>query len=118
MPPRGKNLDTQSRTRETPTALPGCCLDMKCVVSSGQSCIVHHPLIAAGLVPLLIQSFKLVAIPVYRIIRITKCCELHRERALLVRERYIVHIADRLFERRTTADFHWSAEQSKIREDD
>src|SRR5271168_4055111 len=92
-PPRGKNLDTQSSTGYTPTALPGCCLDMKCVVSCGQSYIVHHPLITASLIPLLIQSVKLVTITVYRIIRITKCCELHRERALLVREGYIAHVA-------------------------
>src|SRR5271163_3132622 len=92
-PPRGKNSDAQSRTGDTPTALPGCCLYMKYVTSSRQSCIVHHPLITAGLIPLMIQSVKLVAITVYRIIRITKCCELHRERALLVREGNVVCVA-------------------------
>src|SRR5260370_35508216 len=71
-------------------------------------------LVATDFVPCLVQSFKLVAIPVESRVEIAETGECQRQNALLMRERQLSRIGNRFAQRRTASDLNWTARQPQF----
>src|ERR1035438_924065 len=63
-PPRRKDLDEHGCAWVTPDAAAGRALCAKRVYTHRQGCVSSQTLVASDFVPRVVQSFKLVAIPV------------------------------------------------------
>src|SRR5580658_1528483 len=115
-PPWGKDLHHHGRARVAPYAAAGRALYAKRVYTDRQGGVGSQTLVASDFVPCVVQSFKLVAIPVGARAQIAEGGECQREIALLMGERQAGGIGDGFAQWRTGSDVNRAARQPKFRE--